>query len=94
MSQVTVRIPAPLRGFTGGAAEVAAEGGTVGEVLQDVGARHDGLLERVMDGDGALRSFVNVYLGDTNVRSLDGLGSKVELGAVIQIVPAVAGGGS
>ena len=92
MSQATVRIPTPLRALTGGSDEIQAAGGTVGEVLQDAGVRHEGLLERILDGDGQLRSFVNVFIGDANVRSLDGLDSEVAEGAVIHIVPAVAGG--
>lgn len=92
MSQATVRIPTPLRSFTGGAGEVPIEGATVGEVLRSLGERHQGLAERILDGEGRLRNFVNVYLGDRNVKSLDGLDSAVEAGAVINIVPAVAGG--
>ncbi len=92
MSQATVRIPTPLRPLVGGADEVSAPGGTVGEVLQALGQRHDGLLDRILDGNGQLRSFVNVFIDDANVRSLDGLGTEVKGGAVIHIVPAVAGG--
>lgn len=92
MSQATVRIPTPLRPLVGGADEVSAEGGTVGDVLRSVGQRHEGLLDRILDGDGQLRSFVNVFVGDANVRSLDGLGTEVSGGSVIHIIPAVAGG--
>ena len=92
MSQATVRIPAPLRSFTGGAGELAAEGSTVREVLRTLGERHEGLAERLLDGEGELRNFVNVYLGDRNVRSLQGLDSPISAGVVISIVPAVAGG--
>ncbi|MEM7585489.1 MAG: MoaD/ThiS family protein [Acidobacteriota bacterium] len=92
MSQATVRIPTPLRPLTGGSDEVAATGQTVGEVLSELGSRHSGFLDRILDGQGKLRSFVNVYLGDANVRALEGLDSEVADGAVIHIVPAVAGG--
>ena len=92
MSEATVRIPTPLRPLVGGADQVSAAGGTVEEVLQAIGRRHEGLLERILDDQGQLRSFVNVYLGDANVRTLDGLGTEVTNGAVIHIVPAVAGG--
>ena len=93
MSQVNVRIPAPLRPMVGGAAEVAAEGETVGEALQALGSAHPGLLDRILDANGQPRAFVNLYLDDKNVRSLDGLGSAVTDGATLHIVPAVAGGG-
>ncbi len=94
MSQATVRIPAPLRGFTGGAAEVAARGGSVREVLRSVGAAHEGLERQILNESGEVREFVNLFLGDQNIRSLAGLDSPVEEGAVIHIVPAVAGGAS
>ncbi len=92
MSSATIRIPTPLRSFTGGADEVAAEGSTVGELLYAAGAAHEGLLGRVLDADGAVRSFVNVYLGSKNVAKLDGLATEVRDGDVLSIVPAVAGG--
>lgn len=94
MSQATVRIPTPLRAFTGGAGEVPVAGGTVGQVLHALGERHEGLAERILDREGRLRNFVNVYLGEHNVRTLEGLDSPVAAGAVIHIVPAVAGGRS
>ena len=92
MSQATVRIPTPLRSFTGGAGEVEIEGSTVGDVLRILGERHSGISERILDTSGQLRNFVNVYVDDRNVKSLSGLDSPVESGAVINIVPAVAGG--
>ncbi|MFQ5937733.1 MAG: MoaD/ThiS family protein, partial [Acidiferrobacterales bacterium] len=92
MSSVTVRIPTPLRQFTGGADQVRAEGATVGDVLEALGAAHAGLLERVMNPHGEPRNFVNIYLGSENVRSLGGLETPVSNNDVISIVPAVAGG--
>lgn len=92
MSQATVRVPAPLRSFTGGADEVPVTGATVAEALKDLAEQHSGLTERILDGNGQLRNFVNLYVNDQNVRSLSGLDSTIESGAVIHIVPAVAGG--
>jgi molybdopterin converting factor small subunit len=92
MATVTVRIPAPLRSFTGGAGELEAVGATVGEVLSALGARHDGLTERVLAADGSPRSFVNLFLGQQDVRALAGLETPVREGDVLSIVPAVAGG--
>jgi molybdopterin/thiamine biosynthesis adenylyltransferase/rhodanese-related sulfurtransferase/molybdopterin converting factor small subunit len=92
MSAVTVRIPTPLRPFTGGADQVRVPGTTVGDALQALGAVHAGLLERVINPHGELRSFVNVYRGSDNIRSLGGLDTPVSDGDVISIVPAVAGG--
>ena len=92
MSQTTVRIPAPLRPLVGGQAEVSIDGHTVGEVLLELGAGHPGFLDRILDGDGKPRAFVNLYLDDRNVRTLEGLETPVGEGATLHIVPAVAGG--
>ncbi|GMQ90510.1 MAG: molybdopterin-synthase adenylyltransferase MoeB [Gammaproteobacteria bacterium] len=92
MSTVTVRIPTPLRSFTDGADEVRVDGTTVDDVLKALGTAHAGLLERVMNPQGELRNFVNVYIGSDNVRSLEGLATPVSDNDVVSIVPAVAGG--
>ena len=93
MSQATIRIPAPLRSLTGGASEITVEGDTIAAALGDLGQKHEGLTERLLDPSGELRAFVNLYLDDTNVRALGGLRSPVPHGATIHLVPAVAGGG-
>jgi len=92
MSSVTIRIPTPLRSFTEGADEVKVNGSTVGEALKALGATHNGVLDRVLTPEGEVRQFVNIYLGSQNVRSLNGLVTPVAEGAVLSIVPAVAGG--
>lgn len=92
MSEVTIRIPTPLRTYTGGSDEVRVQAGTVGEALVALGAAHDGVLARVLSPEGGLRQFVNVFVGSRNVRSLQGLATPLAPGDVISIVPAVAGG--
>ena len=89
---VTVRIPTPLRGLTGGAGEVSVEPGSLNDVLKGVEAAHPGVAERVLDETGALRRFVNVYVGDDDVRFLDGLDTVVPDGSTVSVIPAVAGG--
>lgn len=89
---VIIRIPMPLRAYTGGAGEVEVKGGTVRDALAELGTRHDGILGRVLAPDGQLRQFVNIFLGSRNVRSLAGLETAVAEGDVIAIIPAVAGG--
>lgn len=89
---VHIRIPMPLRSYTDGAGEVQVTAATVGEALAALGATHDGILGRVLSPQGEMRQFVNVYLGDRNVRTLGGLATPVAAGDVITIVPAVAGG--
>ncbi len=92
MATATIRIPTPLRSFTAGAGEVSVEGSTVGEALQVLSERHAGILERVLDAEGQVQGFVNIYLGSRNVTALGGLDAPLPNAAVISIVPAVAGG--
>lgn len=89
---VTVKIPTQLRSAAGGASEAKLEGATVREVLDSLYERFDGLGDRLSDGDGSLRRFVNVYVGGEDIRFLDGLDTPVEDGAELTILPAVAGG--
>ena len=89
---VKVKIPTQLRAATGGAAEAAVEGATVGDALDALYAQHDGLRERIAGEDGELRRFVNVYLAGEDIRFLDGLATPVPDGAELTILPAVAGG--
>ncbi len=88
----SVRIPTILRTYTGGAAEVAADGATLQDVLDSLDAQYAGIAARVLDDNGALRRFVNVYVNDDDVRFLDGLATPIADGANISIIPAVAGG--
>lgn len=92
MSTVTIRIPMPLRSYTAGADEVKVEATSVGEALRALNASYDGLAPRVLSPEGELRQFVNVFVGGHNVRSLQGLATRLADGDVISIVPAVAGG--
>jgi molybdopterin converting factor small subunit len=89
---VVVRVPAALRPFTSDAHEVTVPSGTVAQVLQHLALRHPQLVPRVLTPDGRLRPFVNVYVGHANVRGLDGLATAVPAGAIVSILPAVAGG--
>ncbi len=88
----TIRIPTQLRTLTAGAGSVEVEGSTVAEVLKALDAAHPGFGERLFDGGGALRRFVNVFVASDDIRFLDGLDTALEPAAVVSIVPAVAGG--
>ncbi len=89
---VTVRVPTTLRTLTAGASEVTVDGSTVGEVLDELEAAHPGFKDRLLDGDGALRRFVNLYVADDDVRFREGLDTAVGDGSTVSIIPAVAGG--
>lgn len=89
---VQVRIPTILRNLTGGAAEVSAEGATLREVIDKLDAAHPGLRARLLDDQGKVRRFVNLYVGDEDVRFTEGLDTPTPDGTQVSIIPAVAGG--
>jgi molybdopterin converting factor small subunit len=89
---VSIRIPTTLRTLSGGQSEVKAEGATVREVFAGLEAAHPGFGERLLDGDGNLRRFVNVFVADDDIRFLQGLDTPVPEGETVSIIPAVAGG--
>jgi molybdopterin synthase sulfur carrier subunit len=89
---VVVKIPTQLRAAAGGDAQAEVEGATVQEVLDGLFDRYGELRERISDGDGSLRRFVNVYVSGEDIRFLDGLATPVDDGAEVTILPAVAGG--
>jgi sulfur-carrier protein len=92
MSSISVRIPTILRSYTGGESEVKAAGATVREVVADLDASFSGIAARILDENGKIRRFVNVYVGEEDVRFADGLDTVTPDGAQISIIPAVAGG--
>ncbi|CAN5779154.1 molybdopterin-synthase adenylyltransferase MoeB [soil metagenome] len=87
-----ILIPTPLRPYTGGAETLELEGGTVGELLQALIAQHGDLKRHLYNEDGRLRSFVNVYLNDEDIRHLQKADTPVSPGDTISLVPSVAGG--
>ncbi|CNE03526.1 Possible thiamineS [Mycobacterium tuberculosis] len=89
---VSVRIPTILRTYTGGESEVKAEGATLRAVVADLETNYSGISARILDDAGKIRRFVNVYVGDEDVRFADGLDTPTADGAQISIIPAVAGG--
>ena len=89
---VHVRVPTILRTYTDGESEVTAEGGTLAEVLESLDSSYSGIRARIIDETGELRRFVNVYVGNDDVRFLDGLGTPTPDGTQISVIPAVAGG--
>lgn len=89
---VTVRIPTILRTYTGGESQVSAEGDNLAAVIDSLDTNFPGIKARVLDDQGALRRFVNVYVGNDDVRFTDGLATAIPDGAQVSVIPAVAGG--
>lgn len=88
---VNVRIPTPLRTLTAGAEQVQVDGEDVRAVIENLEAMHPGVRERLLDENG-VRRFVNIYVGEDDIRFLDGLGTPLKGGEELSIVPAIAGG--
>jgi molybdopterin converting factor small subunit len=89
----TVRIPTPLRAYTDKQASVTVEGATVGEALEALTTRHEGLRRHLRDANGNLRGFINIFVGDEDIRYLEGKEAfPLAADAEITIVPSIAGG--
>jgi molybdopterin synthase sulfur carrier subunit len=87
-----VRVPTPLRKFTGGSEAVEAEGATVTSLLADLERRYPGIRERICDESGQVRRFVNIFVNGEDIRFLQHLDTPVKAGDELSIVPAIAGG--
>jgi len=89
---VTVSIPTALRQYAGGAASVSLESGPVGQLLANLIELHPQLGKQLYNEQGQLRNFVNVYVGDEDIRYLLGVETLVPDGETVSIIPAIAGG--
>ena len=88
----TVLIPTPLRRLTANQSKVSVAGATVGEVLQGLEAAYPGIGQRLLGEDGEIKRFINVFVNDNEIRTLQGAETAVAEGDRISIVPAMAGG--
>ena len=88
----TVIIPTPLRKFTNQTAKLEVNGGTVGEVIEQITASYPDLKKHLIDPQGGIRSYVNIFSGDDDIRDLQKENTPVQSGTVLSIVPAIAGG--
>lgn len=89
---VSVRVPTILRTYTDDQSQVSAEGSTVAEVVDSLESSYPGIKARLLDDDGALRRFVNIYVAEEDVRFAQGLDTSTPDGTQVSIIPAVAGG--
>ena len=89
---VTIVIPTPLRQFAGGNSEIEVQAATAGEALDKLTTEHPELRKHLYNDQNAFRNFVNVYVGDEDIRHLDGADTQVKDGETIMIVPSIAGG--
>ena len=92
MSGILIRIPTPLRRVTNGQDKVELDASNLGEIIERLEADFPGFKERLVDEEGELRYFVNIYLNGEDVRFLQGMDTSTKSGDEVSIVPAVAGG--
>jgi molybdopterin synthase sulfur carrier subunit len=90
---VKVRIPTPLRRLTGGQAELTVSATTVEELLMQLRYDYDALAQQILDDRGEVRSFVNIFVNDEDIRFLQGRSTPLKDGDVVSIIPSIAGGG-
>jgi molybdopterin synthase sulfur carrier subunit len=88
----TVRIPTPLRKLTQGQEVVTASASTISELIGALESQHPGIKERLLDDKGQVRRFVNIFVGDEDIRFLKQLDTPLGENAEVSIVPAIAGG--
>jgi sulfur-carrier protein len=89
---VSVRVPTILRTYTKGESQVTVDGGTLAEVIDALDSTYPGIKGRIVDEQGELRRFVNIYVGNDDVRFVDGLDTATPAGSSVSVIPAVAGG--
>ena len=89
---VTIRIPTTFRELVKGNSSISSDGRTLAELLEQIRTEYPDFVNRVLDEEGNLQRFVNIFLDDEDVRFLGGLDTELEQGQIVSIVPAVAGG--
>ncbi|MFJ3926338.1 MoaD/ThiS family protein [Streptomyces sp. NPDC090022] len=89
---IVVRIPNILRPYTDDQAQVPAQGSTVAEVIANLEQNHPGIATRILNEDGVMRRYVNIYVDDNDIRFKDNLDTAVPEDAEVSIIPGVAGG--
>ena len=89
---VSILVPAALRAYTDRQAEIEAAGSTAGEAIADLAAKYPDIRKHLYKDDNNLRDFINVFIGDTNIKELNGLATAVKEGDTVMLVPAIAGG--
>ena len=87
-----LRIPTPLRSYTAGQSEISVQGGTVAEAMDDLMGQYPSLRPHLYNGSGALRPFVNLFIGEDNIKDLQGLATPLKDEDRLMLIPSIAGG--
>jgi molybdopterin synthase sulfur carrier subunit len=92
MTMATVRIPTPMRRFTNGERLVTVSATTLAAAIGELNSRFPGMRDRLLDANGELHQFVSIFVGEQDVRLLQGLETGLDEGTEVSIIPAMAGG--
>ena len=92
MNMPIIRIPTPLRSYVNGQSQVSVQGDTVADALENLLTQYPAIRPHLTNGDGQLRPFVNLFLGESNVRDLKGLETPLSDGDKLLLIPSIAGG--
>lgn len=92
MKEINMKLPTPLRQFAGGKTLLTLRGESVRDALLDLEQSHEGIRKRIIDDNGAVRNFINIFIDGKNIRGLQGLDSPLNSGSTISVVSAIAGG--
>ena len=90
----TLKIPTPLRSYTAGQVEVTVQGQTVGDAMEQLVQEYPSLRPHLYNGDGQLRPFVNLFVGENNIKDLQGVDTPIKEDDKIMLIPSIAGGAS
>ena len=88
-----LRIPTPLRAYTNGKSEVTVNGANISDALADLTARYPALKPHLFNEGGDLRPFVNLFVGENNIKDMQGVDTPIKDGEKIMLIPSIAGGG-
>jgi len=89
-----LRIPTPLRSYTDGQSEVNVSGSNIAEALADLTAQYPNIKPHLFHENGELRPFVNLFVGENNIKDLQGVDTQIKEGERIMLIPSIAGGGN
>jgi sulfur-carrier protein len=88
----TVLVPTPLRRLTGGQGKLTVEGSTIGALIQSIDQQYPGISAKILDDEGNIKRFINVFVNESEIRTLQGLATPLQAHDQVSIVPAMAGG--
>lgn len=88
----TVLVPTPLRRLTGGQTKLTVEGNDIAVLIQSINQQYPGISDKLLDDEGNVKRFINIFVNDDEIRTLQGLATPVKVSDRVSIVPAMAGG--